>query len=73
MFISLWISRTNEPKKDTAFDSQPELNRFFKEEKFTFNSANFKKIQQHLSENGTWEQRKTAVSGRIYGGSDLES
>jgi hypothetical protein len=55
MFTGARISLTNEPKQDAAFDSRSELNRFVKEDKFTCNSAYFKNIQQHFSENGTWE------------------
>jgi hypothetical protein len=55
------ISLTKEPKQDTAFDSQSEVNRFVKEDIFTCNNIYFKKIR-HFSENGTLKYRKTAVS-----------
>jgi len=73
VFTGARISLTNEPNQDAAFDSHSELNRFVKEDKFTCNSSYLKKIQRHFSENGSWEKRKTAVSGRIYSASDLES
>jgi hypothetical protein len=55
MSIGARISVTNEPKQDTAFDCQSELNRFVKEDKFTCNSTYFKKIRRNVSENGTRE------------------